>query len=283
MFCSRRGRYVPEFGHIFALIGAARAVAHRVTPVSPAARDAMSDHTHAEGHASPPRHTRPGRPAQESPGTLRGTPGSASVARQRLGDLTNHAPPRPTPDGSVPSPTLQRYRNIVTPAWAAHGENGLRTETPQAAIEPPQAVGVSVVSAASHLASGTPATTPSPSVLMSHLSVMLSRSSGSAGRLQPFVSAHASSSSHPITGHGPPCAPCAMPPLAPPRAMRKCCACHEEKTSIFRGIPTSWLKAAFVLLGRPFPGCFGTTSKACQCTELPVLTIRHADICHVRR
>ena len=243
---------------------------HAVWLLSRRPPGAMSDHANAEGHASPPRHTRPGRPAQESPGTLRGTPGSASVARQRLGDLTNHAAPRPTPDGSVPSPTLQRYRNIVTPASAAPDENGLRTEIPQAAIEPPQAVGASVVSAASHLASGTPATTPSPSVLMAHLSVMLSRSSGSAGRLQPFVSAHASSSSHPDlergTGHGPPCAPCAMPPLAPPRAMRECCVCHEAKTSRFTAIPTSWLKAAFVLLGHPFPGCFGTTSKACQCT-----------------
>jgi hypothetical protein len=44
--------------------------------------------------------------------------------------------------------------------------------------------------------------------------------------------------------------------------------CHQTSAAghskHWRKLSTSWLKAAFVLIGRPFPGCFGTSSQACS-------------------
>ena len=230
-------------------------------------RDRLAPGEPAQG--SPRRRTLHGRPAQESPGTLRGQPGSVSLARQRLGDVTN-LPTGPSPSApdalsadlptTSPSPALQRFRNIVSEPQLPRGELIIRTATPGAP---------GFVLPASAFSAGQPASMrmSTPQTLLSHLGAMLSQP-GSQQSLQSLLSASLAVSS-PLELASPAAAvPSIVPPIRPPRPPpRKCCVCHETKTAKFYNLSTSWLKAAFVLIGRPFPGCFGTSSQACSlCT-----------------
>ena len=211
--------------------------------------------------ASPRRRTFHGRPAHESPGTLRGQPSSASVARQRLGDVTNvgqaifaHTPsPAPTIFELTPSPALHyRLRNIVS--------DGSRTLGCNAASSLHEATDPLTGAWSDQPATSAAATTiPPPNVLMSVLSSAL-RGPDSAQSLQqslliPRAPNSSSALATSVTAGRPP---------VPPRPLRKCCVCNEEKRTKFLCLTASWLKAAFVLLGRPFPGCFGTSSQACR-------------------
>ena len=231
-------------------------------------RDRLAPGEPAQG--SPRRRTLHGRPAQESPGTLRGQPGSVSLARQRLGDVTNlptgpspSAPAALSPDlpTTAPSPALQRFRNIVSEPQLPRGELIIRTATPGAP---------GFVLPASAFSAGQPASMrmSTPQTLLSHLGAMLSQP-GSQQSLQSLLSASLAVSS-PLELASPAAAvPSIVPPTRPPRPPpRKCCVCHETKTAKFYNLSTSWLKAAFVLIGRPFPGCFGTSSQACPLSSL---------------
>ena len=165
-----------------------------------------------------------------------------------------HTPsPAPTIFELTPSPALHyRLRNIVS--------DGSRTLGCNAASSLHEATDPLTGAWSDQPATSAAAIAiPPPNVLMSALSSAL-RGPDSAQSLQqslliPRAPNSSSALATSVTAGRPP---------VPPRPLRKCCVCNEEKRTKFLCLTASWLKAAFVLLGRPFPGCFGTSSQACR-------------------
>jgi len=217
----------------------------------------MSGEGHGEPHASSGASSteRPRgaigqrRPPNESPGTLRGAPSGSSLTRPRLADLSNLR--RCSFTGADSPSSLSIFRNMI------EGRSSDQSDVPPAS--PAIGVGCNPVAAAppSDLLAETPQT------MMNALRNTLSKHSDSAHlyRATPLLLTAAASRSAPAF-IAPPAAPLIQPPHVPlPPQLRTCCVCLTVKDPTrFKRITISWRKTAFVLLGRQFPGCFGTTS-----------------------
>ena len=218
----------------------------------------------ASSTARPPGTTGRRRPPHESPGTLRGAPSDSSLTRPRLADMSNIR--RCSFTGADTPGSLSRFRGMIEarPEQPGTPAVGIGCANPVVAA-PPSAL-----------------QTETPRALMNALESGLHAHSDGAASFQATPSLLMAVAARSTAGLlAPPTAPVLQTlSVALPPEHRTCSVClTPQDPTWFKRITVSWRKTAFVLLGRQFPGCFGTTSPKDICA-LPRASLSHVRLGH---